>query len=331
MRKNKTHMVLLLFSVVLFQAAPVSAQKMSKVIVGYSGISGDYLTMWTAKEAGIFAKNGLAVDLVYLSGTAVVALISGDISIAYVGGPQVINSVLRGSDVVIVAAGLVTPDLWLMSPPEIKTADQLRGKTVAISRFGASFDLLTRLALQKIGLTPMKDVTLIQVGGSTERRAALDSGRVQAALLTHPGTFIMQKRGFNVLADFSALGLPFQHDAVVTTRRFIQQRSDIVREVVKSQVEAVHRVKTDRETSIKVLTKYLKIQDPYISTKTYETSVTDQIIPRKQYPSVEGIKTILDWVAQTDPKAKTAKPEDFVDLRFITELDQSGFIDRLYR
>jgi NitT/TauT family transport system substrate-binding protein len=324
-------MAWILATFMLFQALTAWAQERRKVVAGYSGISGEYLVMWVAQEARIFAKNGLDVQLVYFSGTAAAALISADIAMSYVSGPQVINSVLAGSDITIVAGGLVAPSVWLMSRPEIKTADQLKGKTVAIGRFGAAFDLLTRLVLQRIGLTPMKDVTLVQVGGSAERRAALESGRVQAGLLTHPGTFITQRNGFNVLADFSSFGIPFQHDAVVTTRRFIQKEPEIVRAFVKSQVEAVHRVKKDREFAKRVVVKYLKIQDGDILDKTYDNATTDRMLPRKQYPTLEGIKTILDWVAMTDPKAKGSKPEDFVDVRFIKELDESGFIDGLYK
>ncbi len=322
---------LLIFFCPVFSPPDFAAQGLTKLAVGYPGISGDHLAMWVAKETGIFAKNGLDVNLIFFMGTAAAALISGDVPISYLAGPQVINSVLRGLDLVIVAGGIVTADVWLMGRPEIKSPEQLKGGAVAISRFGASFDLITRLALQKIGLNPTKDVTLVQVGGVQERLAAMETGRVRAAVLTHPQTFFMQKKGFTVLADVSALGLPFQHNAVITTRSFIQKQPDTVRRFVRSQVEAVHRMKIDRETGIRVLAKYLRFEDKELLEKTYETAIPDHKIPRRQYPTLEGIKTILDWLAPNDPQAKAAKPEDFVDLRFIKELDQSGFVDRLYK
>jgi ABC-type nitrate/sulfonate/bicarbonate transport system substrate-binding protein len=118
---------------------------------------------------------------------------------------------------------------------------------------------------------------------------------------------------------------------VATTRTFIRESPDIVRRYVKSQIKAVHRIKTDRETGKKVLVKYLGSQDKEILERTYDLISADDKLPPKQYPTLEGIKNILEPLAQTDAKAKAAKPEDFVDMRFIKELDESGFIDDLYK
>ncbi len=154
---------------------------------------------------------------------------------------------------------------------------------------------------------------------------------MQATVHVHPSTFVAQKKGFNVLADVAALGLAYQHTGVATTRRFTREHPDIVRAYVKSQVETVHRLKTDRETGIRVLAKYMGgLKDREILEKTYDLAVADNMLSRKQYPTLDGIKTILDGFAEKDPRARNAKPEDFADMRFIRELDQSGFIDSLY-
>jgi hypothetical protein len=135
-----------------------------------------------------------------------------------------------------------------------------------------------------------------------------------------------------VLADLAALGLAYQHTAGATTRRFIRGSFDAVRKYVKSQVEAVHRLKTDRETGLKVLAKYMRgITDREILEKSYDITIADNMLPAKQYPTLEGIKLILDTFAEKDPRARDAKPEDFVDMRFMKELDESGFIDNLYK
>jgi ABC-type nitrate/sulfonate/bicarbonate transport system substrate-binding protein len=127
-----------------------------------------------------------------------------------------------------------------------------------------------------------------------------------------------------------SVSIPYQAIGVATTRTFIRENPDIVRKYVKSQVEAVHRVKTDREAEKKVLMKYLGSQDNELLERTYDLISADEKLSPKQYPTLEGIKNILEPLAQTDPKAKAAKPEDFVDMRFIKELDESGFIDELY-
>jgi NitT/TauT family transport system substrate-binding protein len=228
----------------------------------------------------------------------------------------------------MVAAGNVVSEYWLMSKPELKTAAQLKGGSVAIATFGGLSDSLSRVALQKLGLNPMKDVTLVQIGTIPERLSALESGKVQAAMLNAPDNFRAQKRG---LYNLMEVRLPYQGIGVGTTRTFIRENPDVVRRYVKSQIEAVHRLKTDREAGIRVLAKYLNIQDREVLERAYDDAITDEKLPQKQYPSLEGIKKILEPLAENDAKAKAAKPEDFVDMRFIKELDDSGFIDDLYK
>src|SRR4029077_11078277 len=243
-------------------------------------------------------------------------------------GPSVVSASLRGTDVVLIAGGVVTSDQSLVTRPDIKTAEQLKGGSVATSIFGGSSDFLARMAFKKLGLTPVKDVAIVQIGGVPERLSALEKGKVQAAMLGENEALMAQKKNFNVLAVVSQT---YQGAGVATTRRFIRESPDIVRRYVKSQIEAVHRIKTDRETARKVLVKYLGPQDKEILEKRYDYASADDRLPPKQYPTLEGIKNILESLAETDPKAKAAKPADFVDMRFIKDLDESGFIDELYK
>jgi len=303
--------------------------QLTRLNVGYVGINSDNVIAWVAKESGIFAKNGLDVQLIYFSGgtTSVMALVSGETPITQSAGPGVVNAALGGSDVIMIAGGVVTLDYWLLSRPEVKTPEQLKGGAVAISRFGSASDFIVRYALQGIGLTPVKDVAILQIGALPERLAAMETKRVQATVLAPPAMYVALKRGFNIMADVAALGLAYQATGVATTRKYIRERPDIVRRYVKAQVEAVHRFKSDRESGLRILSKYLGLKDKEILERTYEGAIAEHKLPAKQYPTLAGIKTILD----ADPKAKTAKPEDFVDMRFIKELDESGYIDGLYK
>jgi len=322
----------ILFITVLSPAAQ-SAEKLSKLIVGYSAISFDQLPAWVAKETGLFIKNGLDAQLVYFTGgtTAVMALVSGDVSVSQNAGPEVANAFLGGSDPVLIAGGTVTLDYWLMSRADIKGPEQLRGGSVAISRFGSVSDFIARFAVQRIGLVPDKDVGIVQLGTTTDRLAALAARRVEATVLNPPTMFIAQKSGLNLIADVSALGLAFQHAGVATSRRYILQHPDLVRRYIRSHVEAVHRLKTDRETGLRVAAKYFgRTRDQESMEKSYARYISEDKLPRKQYPTLEGIKTVLTTLGEKDPKARAIKPEDLVDLRFIRELDQSGFIDGLY-
>ena len=306
----------------------VAFAQLTKLNVGYVGITSDNAAAFIARETGIYTRNGLDVQLIYFNSgsTAVTALITGDTPISQTAGPSVINATLNGSDTVMIAGGNVTLDYWMLSQPEIKTPAELKGGAVAISRFGSASDFIVRYALQRLGLTPVKDVAILQVGSLTERLAAMETKRVQATVLAPPAMYQAQMRGFNMLADIASLGLPYQATGVATTRKFIRDRMDVVRRYVKSHVEAVHRFKTDRET-MKVLAKALALTDKQLLERTYDGAIVEHKLPAKQYPTLEGLKTILAG----DPKAKGAKAEDFVDLSFIKELDESGYIDKLYK
>jgi len=302
-----------------------------KLNVTTSGVSPTSFAGFLAKETGIFTRNGLDVQVVYATSTvSVMGLLSEELSIIEVAGPTVIRSSLRGGDLVFVAGGVVTLNYWLMSGKNIKTAEQLKGGILGSSDLTGSSFIAIQFALGKLGLSE-KDVAIIRSGGTRERLAALRGRRIQATVLSPPTSFMAQNEGFNLLTDVT--GMPFQHNGVVTTRRIIRQSPDLVRRYVKSQVEAVHLMKTDRETGIKVLMKFMraKEEDREVVGRSYDLSVGDDVYPRKQYPTLAGIKTILDAVAKEDPKAAQVKPDDFVDVRFIRELDQSGFIDNLYK
>ncbi len=329
--RNLAILIIILFSVV-FTYSTASAQ-LTKLNLGYVGINSDNVIAWVGKETGIFAKNGLDVQLIYFAGgtVAVMSMASGETPISQTAGPGVVNAVLNGLDAVMIAGGVVTLDYWLLSRPEIKTPEQLKGGAVAISRFGSASDFIVRYALQRIGLTPIKDVAILQIGALPDRLAAMESKRVQATVLAPPAMYVAQKRGFNIMADVAALGLAYQATGVATTRKFIREHPDVVRKYVKSQVEAVHRFKTDREAGTRILAKYLGLKDKEILDRTYEGASAENKLPAKQYPTVEGIKTILEPLIKQDPKAKAAKAEDFVDMRFIKELDESGYIDSLYK
>ena len=334
MRLFRAYAAAMLSVAYLLNIPSIAGAQSTRINVGYSAISADQLPAWVAKETGIFAQNGLDVQLIFFTGgtTAILALVSGDVPITQVSGPGLINSVLAGSDAVFIAAGMTSLNYVLMGKAGVKTAEQLKGGTVAISRFGSATDSIARFALRKIGLTPGKDVNLVQVGSGPDRLAAVLTGRVTAAVINPPSNFIAEKKGLAVVADVAQMGMVFQHTGAATTRKYIRENSDKVRSYVKSHVEAVHRIWTDKEATVKTLGKYMGSNvDREILEKSRENILTEALLPKKQIPSLEGLQTVLDDIGQRDPRAKAAKPEQFVDFTFIRELEQSGFIDGLYK
>ena len=319
--------------VVSFICSPSGAWPQAKKIkVGYSSDAPGSLVTWLARETGIFAKNGLDADLVRTRTTiGVMALLSGELDFIQASGPVVLESTLRGSDLVYIAGGMATLDFIFMSQPEIKTAEMLKGGVVGLASIRGASLVATEFALQKLSLNS-KDVKFIVIGGTPERLISMRNKRLQATLLSPPTSIVAEREGFNVLADVGALGLPFLHNGIAASRRFVRDNPDTARRYVKAQVEAVHLMKTDRKTSVAVLGKYLRqTANKEILERSYELSSTDDKYSRKQYPSLPGIQTVLDAIADENPKAKSARPEQFVDTRFIKELDDSGYIDSLYK
>lgn len=331
MTRHKSVMCVSLFGLLIF-TSPVWAQ-VAKLTVSYAEGGPPDLPAFIAKETGIFTKNGLDVQLLRTRSTvSVMALISGELGIIQVAGPTVVESNLSGSDVVMIAGGTMTLPYKLMSESRIKTGKQLKGAIVGIASLSGVSIYATRFALKMLGLNPDKDVFMIVAGGTMERLIGLQTGKINATILSPPTIFIAEREGFSVLADVASLGLTFQNDGVATTRKFIKSNPDTIRKYIRSHIEAVHRMKTDRETGIRVLAKYLRqTKDRELLEKTYDYTVADDKLPRKQYPTLAGIKTILDLIGDRNPKATQAKPEDFVDMRFVKELDDSGFVDNIYK
>jgi ABC-type nitrate/sulfonate/bicarbonate transport system substrate-binding protein len=331
MKKHRAIGPFLAFIALCFVSA--ASGQTTRLNVGYSAVSADQLPAWVAKDSGIFARNGLDVQLIFFTGgtTAILALVSGDVPITQVSGPGLVNSALAGSDAVFIASGITSLNYVLMGKPGIKSAEQLKGGTLAISRFGSATDSIARFALRRLGMTPGKDVTLVQVGSGPERLNAVLTGKVFGAVINPPSSFIAEKRGLAVLADVAKMGLVFQHTGAATTKKYIREHQDSVRRYVRSHVEAVHKMWTDKEATIRALGKHMPGVEREFLEKSYDNVMTEALYSKKQYPSLDGLKTVLDEVAERDARAKSAKPELFADSSFIKELDQSGYIDGLYK
>ena len=323
---------LLLFSPEAHTAEKVAERVPEKVTIAYSSVSGNMAPLWIAFERGFFRKYGLNVETVFIESgsTTVQSLISKEVAFAQMAGAGAIQSRLRGSDVVMIAGFLNTMDYQLMVDKSVTRPEQLKGKTMAVSRVGSSSDFATRYALDKFGLTPGRDVTILEIGSQPARFAALESGKVQAAMIAVPSTLKAKALGFHTLADLQMLGLEYQHTGLATTQAQIKSRPDLVRNVMKAYVEAIHYYKTQRAGSIAVLGKYLKTTDSDVLAEVYE-HLGLLLTPEKPYPTLRGIEIMLREMSAKDAKAKARRPEDFVDLTFVKELDSSGFIDRLYK
>lgn len=311
---------------------PRADAQLRKLNLSYTATSPYQAPVIIAQQAGFFRKNGLDVTLIFMAGGSlgIQAMIAGDVPVTQADGSASVGASVAGLDVVMVGSFLNTFPYSLVSLPEIKTVEQLKGGKIAISRFGSATDLSVKMALAKVGLNPEKDVTLLQIGAQTARAAALQSKSVQATIITPPFTLTARKMGFNTLIDMAQLNIPYQLTALVTTRSFVKSHPDVLMAVIRSAAEAVHFYKTQKEPSLKILSKYLQTTDREALEETYR-EVSLKAVPEKPYPTLAGVQTILDELAVKNPKLKTAKPEDFVDMSFVKKLDDEKFFDRLYK
>jgi NitT/TauT family transport system substrate-binding protein len=313
-------------------AVHAADRPLQKINVAYSSISGNVAPLWVTQDKGFFRKYGLDVQAILIeSGTTTAqALVAGDISFASVAGPAVIQSSLRGADVVIIAGVINTLTFQLYTERGIARPDQFKGKSLGVTRFGSATDFAMRYAIEKYGLDATKDVSILQLGNQPAQLAALEAGRVQGVMLSAPTSLRAKKLGFPMLADLQMLGLEYQHTSITTSRSLIQSKPDLVRDFMRAYIEGIQYAKTHRKDTLDILAKYLRTDDKEVLDDTYE-SIIMTLIPEKPYPTLKGIQIILREFGQKDVAARSARPEQFVDLSIIKHLDASGFIDKVYK
>jgi NitT/TauT family transport system substrate-binding protein len=317
---------------VLISAAYAPAQpRLEKLRVVYSAIGGSQSSVWMPYEAGLFAKHGLDVELLYVAGGGRAGQVvqSGEVPIGVFTGGAVVNANLAGGDLVAIASSMNVMTFLVMARPEIRRIEDLKGKKVGVSRFGSATDFGLRYAEERWPVKRQKDFAVIQVGGVSDVFTALKSGALDAAVINVELAILARREGLRELADISKMGISFPTSSIVTTRSFIKQRENTVRKFVRGFVEGVHYGKTHREFGVQVLKKYLRNDDTAMVNDLYNIYV-QQNIPDVPWPSAEALKTVIDQVAETDPRAKNLKPEQLMDARFFTEMEKEGFIRKLW-
>jgi NitT/TauT family transport system substrate-binding protein len=302
----------------------------AKLYVVYASISGTQSVGWIAKEAGLFTKHGLDVDLLFTGGgRAITSLLGGDTPIVTVGGPSVIAARLAGSDVTITAHVFDTILYSLIVTPEIRTLADLKGKKLGASRFGSATDFALRYVLKQNGFDPLKDVVIFQIGGQSETLAALRAGSIQGGVIASPATAEAKRLGMRELINMAKLGVEYPHTTIATTGRFLRSNRETVLRFTRAYVEGMHRFLSDREFSLKVIGKYTKIQSRAALEATYDDYAP--YVKKIPMPAVGSIKTVLEQLSAADPKAKTARPQDFIDTSIVSDLEQEGFFKQIWR
>jgi len=319
----------LLLTFLLVASAFAQEKKLERIRVGGGSASATQMSMWLAKEAGLYEKNGLSVEAISIPGSslALQAMLAGEVPIIQLGGGASIQANFSGADTVIVAT-IVRKFLFsIFARPGIERMEDLRGKIFGATRFGTLSDLASRFALRFYGIDPDRDITMVQTGGPSETVTAMIAGKVQAAAISPPATLQARKLKLKEILDLSKLDVEYHVNGVVTSRSYLRTHEDTVRRFLRAYVEGAARGQKDKAFAMKAMGKYFRTDDKEVLEDTYESVIKAFSIP--PYPSTRGIANLLQDLEKTNPKARGAKPEDFSDSRLVRELDQSGFIKSL--
>ncbi len=299
--------------------------------VPYVSLSPTAGPLWIAHEAGLFKKNNVGVELLYIPGGSVIiqSIMSGDVKLANMAPPSAIGAWAKGADLTLIASGVDQLLETVVTGPSVKKPADLKGKKIGVSRYGSLTDMALREALRHYKLVPDKDVTILQTGGEATRFAALTSGAIDGAMLSGDKKVQAEKLGFHVAIDLSELPIYYPVNGVVASKKFIASNPELARNFLKGWLEGIKAFKTDKELALKVLAKYLKLNDRDVLEKSHE--IYRPVYKKLPYGDRRAVKFALDQMSGELPQAAKLNPDDFIDNGILTELEKSGFIDQIYR
>ena len=315
---------------VFFPFSVRAAEGLQKLRVAYAAITAAFSIPWIAKEAGIFQRHGLDVELVYIAAgsRAVQTLVGGSVDVAAIGGPAGVDAKLAGADTVYVAVPVNRVIVFTVAAPPIQRVEDLLGKSIGVTRIGTVTDFFTRYFVRQAGLVPDRDVIIRGTGGLPETLAALKAGQVQAGTFGFPAVLHARAAGFRVLIDYNTLGFRYPLSGVVVTQKLLRSQESAIRRFLEAHIEGVHRFRTDPAFAMSVIGKYTQTTDRSILEETYK--VYASAFERVPYPDPEDMKLGLTQVGETNPRARGADPREFVEPRLLREIETSGFVKRLY-
>jgi ABC-type nitrate/sulfonate/bicarbonate transport system substrate-binding protein len=322
----------LIFGWIALTPAAFAASQMDSVTIGYSSFAGAYDPLWIAVEEQLGRKHGLELKAIYAGRIRPQQLLaSGEVPFVVATGTGALSSHILGvKDQVILLTFINKVGSGILSKAEIKTPEELRGKTIATGRPGAFADTMVRYVLRaKLGLVPDRDVKLLPMGEAALTFPALEKGIVEAASLTMPYNLIAKKMGFRELVDYDKAGVVYPYNTVTTLRQTPTKHPELTEKLLKSMIEGIHVFKTNKQKSLAVLKKYMRGAADDILDDTYEyTRAGLEEVPT---PSLEIVKTALEILSYQYPQAKQTDPNPLIDPSFVRRIDQSGFVRTLYK
>ncbi|HEV8724735.1 MAG TPA: ABC transporter substrate-binding protein [Candidatus Binatia bacterium] len=317
----------------LSSAAAGAASAPVRVNIGAASVSSSALSLWAAQEQGIFAKHGVEAQLILIRGgsTLVASLLTGEIQAAFTSGVSVLGAAAQGVDVKMLTSISSRVSWKLIANPQIKKAEELRGKRFGVQSIVGSTWMYAMLALEQLGLEPKRDnISFLPIGDPVTIGHALEAGRIDAAVLDPALSQRLTSKGFLQLVDLAKTNATFPGLGVGVTRAYLEQHTVAIEKLVAALTEGLVFVQqpVNKPIALKILMKHLRISDPSVVENGYQDHLLT--LNRKPYPSLDGLRNAQRLMTQQNPKIATLKVEELVDSRFVRKLDDSGFIDRLY-
>jgi len=311
--------VFLLAGFCAFSASPAAGQ--TPVRINWTAVTGAQSGMFMAKQEGLFKKNGLDVELIHIqsSSRGIQAILAGEIAFSFMDGSNAAQANLKGANIILVAGATNRQVFSLMAKPEIKRIADLRGKKIGITRVGSSTHTSALYSLGSAGLKTA-DYQLLPLLEVPNIFTALAAGQIDAGVVSPPTNARAKKAGFVELMNIAKEGPEFVSVAVGTSRAYIKANEDIVRRVVRSYAEGIQIFKSNKPAALRMFQNQLKVKEVDIQEDTYNQF--REYLEYPPYVSRKGMEAILADIAATDPAAKSAKPDDFMDMRFVAELDK---------
>jgi NitT/TauT family transport system substrate-binding protein len=311
-------------------AVPCGASAADKLFTIYTARVMSQSYPWIAEEAGLFKKYDLEIPLVFVTpgAPAVAAILSGDSEVAVIGAASITRPFVQGNKDPVLIGGvksLLTHSI--IAKPDIKTPEQLRGKRIGVSRIGSNPHYFAVQALRHYGLDS-RDVTYLQAGGAPETLAALVAQGIDAAVLTVPTDAQALKLGYHYVIYGPDLRIAYAATTFTTRRSIIAKRGPVIGRFMRAMAEAAKIMHTDKEYIYKILAKYLRIDDRKLLESSYNVEIKS-LEPRLAIKPA-GLQSTLDEIAPVDPRAKTVKPQEMVDTRYLDEMEKSGFFDQIW-
>jgi NitT/TauT family transport system substrate-binding protein len=320
----------LLLGACLYPSTVLAADRLR---IGLSSFTPINAALWIAEEKGLFKKHGIESEVILIGGASaggVSSLIAGDVQFLGGGGGGVINAALGGADVIMIGSIVNKGVQRVVARGDLKRPEDLRGKKIGITRLGAASHLVLLIMLRGWNMTP-NDVQTLQIGSSPAMMAALEKGGIDAAVLTEPTFFFAEDQGFRTLADLADMDIYYLHSMIDTSRAYLRAHRDLTFRFMRGYVEGIAYFKKNRKESIDVLAR--KLRTAPAQTKYLERShtlYTSGYFENAPYVSLKGVTTLLDFYAKDNPRARSANPQAFFDNSLVKELDDSGFIKKLY-